>query len=195
MSYLKWVARLCLMAGAGVLLAGFLRVELGDIAAREETRHLLKQVQQVVQPAPSHTGACVIHAGLTGHAFALLRIPSIGVRLPVVQGAAEAQLNTGAAGHVAGTGLPEHGNFALAAHVVSAGNPFEYLNELKVGDHVTVRDGCGLHRYRVTWTLVVGYRDTGVLRATSLPSVTLITCYPVTYYLTPWRTVVRAVQP
>ena len=137
---------------------------------------------------------------VTGQPFALLRIPAFGAqwRFAVVEGTTLAQLAEGP-GHVPGTQLPgEPGNFAVAAHDITAGNPFMHLGRLRRGDGISVTTVNGTYQYRVLTERVVRYTDVGVLD--SVPGeprqrpvrqfITLITCTPVTLAFTPWRIVV-----
>ncbi|MFB9588344.1 class E sortase [Streptomyces racemochromogenes] len=73
-------------------------------------------------------------------AYAVLRIPRIGLAVPVAEGVDKrAVLDKGYAGHYAGTAQPgAEGNFALAGHRNTHGEPFRYLNRLRDGDEVYV---------------------------------------------------------
>ncbi|MEU6894226.1 class E sortase [Streptomyces sp. NPDC046557] len=142
--------------------------------------------------------------------YAVLRIPRLGLEVPVAQGVdKKAVLDKGYVGHYPGTAQPgAEGNFALAGHRNTHGEPFRYLNRLGVGDEVTV-DVRG-RRY----TYVVGRvlpettaRDTGVIapvpRSVVRPEygysapgayITLTTCtpeYTSTYRLVVWGTLKR----
>ncbi|MEV6675550.1 class E sortase [Streptomyces erythrochromogenes] len=104
-------------------------------------------------------------AGASG-AYAVLRIPRLGLVVPVAQGIDKrGVLDKGYAGQYPGTAGPgERGNFALAGHRNTHGEPFRYINRLRAGDELIV-DIRG-RRY----TYVVGKvlsetteRDTGVI--------------------------------
>lgn len=139
----------------------------------------------------------------TGKPFALLRIPALGRdwKFAVVEGATLTQLATGP-GHVAGTQLPgQIGNFAVAAHDITAGNPFLHLKSLRAGDRIYVTTQYATYTYAVTSEQVVRYTDVAVLApvpgspsavATSA-HITLITCTPVTLLFTPWRVIVTGI--
>ncbi|MGW7435863.1 class E sortase [Streptomyces sp. NPDC054849] len=99
-------------------------------------------------------------------AYAVLRIPRLGLVVPVAQGIDKrAVLDKGYAGQYPGTAPPgAQGNFALAGHRNTHGEPFRYINRLRAGDELVV-DVRG-RRY----TYVVGKilsqtteRDTGVI--------------------------------
>ncbi|WP_443056516.1 class E sortase [Streptomyces sp. NBC_00667] len=153
-------------------------------------------------PAPSSPPAA--RAPERDRSYAVLRIPRLGLVVPVAQGIdKKAVLDKGYAGHYPGTAQPgAEGNFALAGHRNTHGEPFRYLNRLRAGDEVTV-DVRG-QRY----TYVVGRilpetteRDTGVVapvpRSVVKPEfgysepgayITLTTCTP--EYTSKYRLVV-----
>ena len=124
-----------------------------------------------------------------GRPFAFIRIPAFGRiwRLAVVEGTGVAQLALGP-GHVTGTQRPgQVGNFAVAGHRVTAGNPFWSLPSLRTGDKVFIDTIGGTFEYQVTARPVwVWPGDTGVLapapgfpgQRPRRPWITLITCDP-----------------
>ncbi|MEU3721822.1 class E sortase [Streptomyces sp. NPDC031705] len=73
-------------------------------------------------------------------AYAVLRIPRLGLAVPVAEGVDKrAVLDKGYAGHYPGTAQPgTQGNFALAGHRNTHGEPFRYLNRLREGDELYV---------------------------------------------------------
>ncbi|MEU8434200.1 class E sortase [Streptomyces sp. NPDC029216] len=73
-------------------------------------------------------------------AYGVLRIPRLGLAVPVAEGVDKrAVLDKGYVGHYPGTAQPgAEGNFALAGHRNTHGEPFRYLNRLVVGDEVLV---------------------------------------------------------
>jgi sortase A len=71
----------------------------------------------------------------------LLRIPRLGSGwvMPVIEGTSDSALASGV-GHYTGTAGPgERGNFALAGHRVTHGEPFRDLPDLRAGDRVIVQ--------------------------------------------------------
>jgi sortase A len=103
-----------------------------------------------------------------------------------VQGTGLPQLALGP-GHVPGTALPgQIGNFAVAAHRVTAGNPFYRLNDLRPGDKVMIETAAATYTYQVTTSELVLPDDTAVLdpvpghprQHPSTAMITLITCDP-----------------
>jgi sortase A len=125
---------------------------------------------------------------VTGQPFAFIRIPAFGKswKFTIVQGTALAQLNV-SPGHVPGTQLPgQLGNFAVAGHRVTAGNPFWSEPSLKNGDLIYVQTQANDYTYRVIGKQTVLPTDLSVLDAVpghphTQPTrrlISLITCNP-----------------
>ena len=98
---------------------------------------------------PSGSGIDRMSRDLT--AFAVLRIPALGVVFPVAQGVDKyAVLNHGYIGHYPGTAMPgQPGNFAVAGHRNTHGEPFRHLDRLRVGDTVEVEVADWTYTYRI----------------------------------------------
>ncbi|MDN3022604.1 class E sortase [Streptomyces sp. S.PB5] len=127
-------------------------------------------------------------------AYAILTIPRLGLRVPVAEGIGKRDvLNKGYVGHYPGTQQPgQAGNFALAGHRNTHGEPFRYLNRLAPRDTIEVETRDAVYTYAVDKTLAqTSARDSGVLseipRSTVHPSrgygqpgyyLTLTTCTP-----------------
>ncbi|MFD4631350.1 class E sortase [Streptomyces sp. NPDC058284] len=146
-------------------------------------------------------------------AYAVLRIPRIGIRVPVAEGVSKgAVLNQGYAGHYPRTAQPGRaGNFALAGHRNTHGEPFRHIDRLRRGDEVTVETAQATYTYVVEKTLArTSARDSGVIRTVPRSDVragygyrepgyyvTLTTCTP--EYTSKYRLVVwgklRAMRP
>jgi sortase A len=222
-------AALSIAAGLGLL--GYTGYQVWDPGARQAQNQLIERLheQWARQPAaargtvpgrtvpgrtvPGPTAPGGNAAGgtpatrpialVTGQPFAVLRIPAFGAqwRFAVVEGTTLAQLAEGP-GHVPGTQLPgEPGNFAVAAHDITAGNPFLHLGSLRKGDAITVTTVNGTYQYQVLTRHVVRYTDVGVLdpvpgkpgQRPVWQFITLITCTPVTLAFTPWRIIVTGI--
>ena len=85
----------------------------------------------------------------------------------------------GSAGHVPGSAWPgEAGNSAFAAHRDTFFRP---LQSVRKGDEIAVTTTDGEFRYVVSGTRIVDPSDVWVLRASSEPTLTLVTCYPFDY--------------
>ncbi|GAA1903859.1 class E sortase [Streptantibioticus ferralitis] len=88
-------------------------------------------------------------------AYAVIRIPAIGVSAPVAEGTSKtAVLNLGYVGHYPHTAQPgQPGNFALAGHRNTHGEPFRYINRLRPGDQVLVETARARFTYVVDQTV------------------------------------------
>ena len=98
---------------------------------------------------PSGSGIDRMSRDLT--AFAVLRIPDLGIVFPVAEGVGkQTVLNHGYIGHYPGTVLPgQPGNFAVAGHRNTHGEPFRHLDRLRVGDLVLVETAGWTYSYRI----------------------------------------------
>jgi sortase A len=103
-----------------------------------------------------------------GDALALVRIPAFGhdFVVPVIEGVRPEDLAQGL-GHYPGTALPgQIGNFAVAGHRVTHGEPFRELPALRPGDEVVVETSDAVYTYRLSTdpnALIVQPQDTWVL--------------------------------
>ncbi|MEU0369846.1 class E sortase [Streptomyces sp. NPDC006283] len=101
-------------------------------------------------------------------AYAVLRIPRLGVVAPVAEGVGKrGVLDKGYVGHYPGTAQPGRaGNFAVAGHRNTHGEPFRYINRLRPGDTVEVVTRDGVYVYAVDKALArTTPRDTGVINS------------------------------
>ena len=110
-----------------------------------------------------------------------IKIPKINESLLLVEGVKSKDLKVGA-GHIPGTAMPgEIGNCAIAGHRnYTFGSYFNRLDEVAVGDIITIDYGKKSFAYEVYEILVVLPEDTSVLNYNDQDKVlTLITCTPV----------------
>ena len=123
---------------------------------RTGTRDRQQTTTAAAQPRPSWS-----------QAYAILTIPRLGLRVPVAEGVSKQNvLNKGYVGHYRGTGQPgQAGNFALAGHRNTHGEPFRYINRLRAKDLVEVETKTATYTYAVDETLPqTSARDSGVVR-------------------------------
>jgi len=117
-------------------------------------------------------------------------IPAIGVDAPVVEGDDWEELKMGA-GHRVGSANPgERGNMVISGHDDVYGEIFRHLEDLNIGDEVTVYASDTPHRYLVVAKMVVEPTQVSLLEATPNATLTLITCHP--YMIDSHRLVVVA---
>lgn len=109
------------------------------------------------QPAPAPTAAAAPPAAPEpgtyppGRAFAEMYVPRFGPdwNKPVLEGTGTELLKKGL-GHYAGTArLGGTGNFAVAGHRRTYGDPFKDIPKLRAGDLVILKDGTGWYTYTV----------------------------------------------
>ena len=131
------------------------------------------------------------------HRVARLRIPRLGLDVPVGEGVYADTLLHGP-GHWPGTPMPgQEGNTVISGHRNTHTHPFKYLNELRHGDKVITKVGSDpAVTYRVISTSIVKQADykTFVVQQPVDPAarmVTMFACHPEGNPI--YRIVVRAV--
>lgn len=107
-----------------------------------------------------------------GRSFAVMYIPRFGRdwSRPVLQNTAEKTLRKGLGHYTRTAGLGQQGNFAVAGHRRTYGDPFKDFPQLRPGDSVVLTDGATWYTYKITQR---PYRtlptDTGVLNSLPAP--------------------------
>ncbi len=123
-----------------------------------------------------------------GQGFAFMYIPRLGKKfdVPVLNGVGLDVLARGI-GHYPGTARPgQVGNFAVAGHRATHGEPFAYLDQVKQGDVVIVETRKRWLRYVIDGTKIVLPTDVWVIdpvpgKPKAVPTeklITLTTCNP-----------------
>ncbi|MEU9054177.1 class E sortase [Streptomyces sp. NPDC048384] len=110
----------------------------------------------VSEPAPgTRRRSAASPAPDWSQAYAILSIPRLHLRVPVAEGVSKAGvLNKGYVGHYPGTQQPgQAGNFAVAGHRNTHGEPFRYINRLAPEDIVRVETRSATYTYAVDRTL------------------------------------------
>jgi len=92
--------------------------------------------------------------------------------------------------HIGSANPGEQGNLVLTGHNDIYGEVFRYIEDLEVGDEVTVFSADQSYTYVVRWIEIVEPTDVYVMDPTDNASLTMITCYP--YRVDTQRVVVRA---
>jgi len=140
------------------------------------------------QPAPPGDKPVAVRAFREGKGFAFLHVPALGrsYTVPVVQGVSLPDLARGV-GHYPKTALPGRvGNFAVAGHRATNGEPFAHLDKVGKGDVVVVETRDTWYTYVVDRSRIVAPSDTWVIdpvpgRTGVQPTrrlLTLTTCNP-----------------
>ena len=146
----------------------FVDLQQSDLAAATGTN----QTTEPAKPAPPAYKPTVLGR---------IQVPKIDEDLLLVEGVKKADLRLGA-GHIPGTSLPgEIGNCAIAGHRnYTFGSFFNRLDELQIGDKVTIDFNKKKYTYVAYEKLVVLPEDTSVINKNDKDKIlTLITCTPV----------------
>jgi sortase A len=191
-SIFRGFGELCLTAGVVLLLYIAYLIWGTAWQASNAQRSLADQLnQQWAHPGsssnPFDPAAEDFHL-VTGEPFAFIRVPAFGKnwQFTIIQGSALAQLDV-SPGHVPGTQLPgQLGNFVVAGHRVTAGNPFWSEPSLQNGDLIYILTQANTYTYKVIGKHTVLPSDVGVLdpvpghphERPAQRLITLITCNP-----------------
>lgn len=157
---------------AGLVVVGYVGYQLfgSNVTshhAYKSERHHMRSHWKPVAPrstATSHTHRKEANVSAGGHAgstkraktrhkgdgVGLLSIPAIGVdQVPVLQGTSQRVLSRGI-GHYGKTADPgQDGNFAVAGHRITHGEPFSRLLELTKGDTVKMETHDKIYVYKI----------------------------------------------
>lgn len=105
----------------------------------------------------------------------VLRIVKVHMEVPVLDGVDDLSLNRGV-GYIPGTAYPgEKGNIGIAGH---RDGFFRVLKDVRQGDEVELETLERLDIYQIKEIVIVDKSDASVLQPTSVPTLTLVTCYP-----------------
>ncbi len=158
-----------------------------------ENQWASEQPQPGISVAPGTTTTTTAPPGLAepaiGDGVAILRIPRFGPDYAwvVVEGIDITNLARGP-GHYPQTSLPgEIGNFAVAGHRATHGEPFARFEELRTGDPVVVETATEWYTYQITkidypvpiesgWALDPSPLDLG--QSPTKAMMTMTTCHP-----------------
>ncbi|MEV7782591.1 class E sortase [Kitasatospora sp. NPDC088351] len=156
----RLVGELCITLGVVMLLFVSYQLWWTNVqadAAADGARNQLEQQFDAApapgapgQPAPDPAKPEVFEPG---KGFAIIHLPKLGLKFPIAEGTAKSSvLDKGLVGHYSGTGMPadKAGNFALAAHRNTHGEPFRHINQLGKGDKIVVETATAYYTYEVT---------------------------------------------
>ncbi|MEK4062383.1 MULTISPECIES: class D sortase [Paenibacillus] len=115
-----------------------------------------------------------------GKVTGIITIDKIDLKLPILEGATKANMKHAAAHMKETAPIGEIGNAAIAAHRSrTAGRLFNRLNEVKVGDTISVKTSDQEYKYEVYDISIVEPTDVSVLNGNKQDKIlTLITCDP-----------------
>ncbi|MEU3206524.1 class E sortase [Streptomyces cyaneofuscatus] len=179
-------------SGLAMVLFVVHQVWWSNVQARAEADDARAQLEQAWNEDP---GAGAGERGGTdgfapGEGFAVIRIPKLGLDFPIAEGIGRQEvLDRGLVGHYPGTGMPADtaGNFVLAAHRNTHGEPFREIGRLEPGDRILVDTASATYTYEVAGRIPeTPPSDVSVLRpipggapfSVSGRYITLTTCTP-----------------
>jgi len=143
-----------------------------DVVQAEETSSTTSKSEATSKPSKEKTKDVLFR---TGETVGYLRVPSLEMELPVLEGVDDATLAKGV-GHHPETAFPGQGDrIFLAGHNDTT---FSKISQLKNGDEVVLYLANGSYRYVMQSSEIVDYKDTRVLESTKQESLVVSTCYP-----------------
>ncbi|MFE7191192.1 class E sortase [Kitasatospora sp. NPDC057541] len=156
----RFLGELCITLGLVMLLFVSYQLWWTNVqadAAADGARSQLEEQFDAAAPAPAAGQPAPDPAKPEtfepGKGFAIIHLPKLGQKFPIAEGTAKgAVLDKGLVGHYTGTGMPadKAGNFALAAHRNTHGEPFRRINQLGKGDKIVVETATAYYTYEVT---------------------------------------------
>jgi sortase A len=162
--FVRTVSELCITVGAVIVLfvvyVLFWTGVRADSAMHHQVDDLHRQWAAKATPSataataagtPAATGSPAPAPYKSGKPFAVMYIPRLGFtwNKPVLQNTAVGTLKKGL-GHYANTAqLGQEGNFAVAGHRRTYGDPFKDFPKLRRGDAVVLTDGTTWFTYRI----------------------------------------------
>ncbi|MEU4653474.1 class E sortase [Streptomyces sp. NPDC023723] len=145
------VSELCLTVGTVLVLFAVYTLFWTGVRAEEAMERqvdVLHERWRTEQP-PARPTEPVPYA--PGKPFAIMYVPRLGFtwNKPVLEGTATGTLKKGLGHYPASGRLGQVGNFAVAGHRRTYGDPFKDFPELRRGDAVVLTDGTTWFTYRI----------------------------------------------
>ncbi|MEU6356340.1 class E sortase [Streptomyces sp. NPDC047072] len=151
---LRTVSELCITVGALIVLFVCYVLFWTGVKAdhvMDDQIDTLQRQWTATTPTPKASASPAAVTYRDGRPFAVMYIPRLGAswHKPVLQGTGVGTLKKGL-GHYAGTArLGGKGNFAVAGHRRTYGDPFKDFPKLRPGDAVVLTDGTTWFTYRI----------------------------------------------
>lgn len=180
--------------GLVMLLFVVYQIWYTNLLANRTVEHAAGSLLQTWDHDPGGAAAPPVSAFEPGQGFAILYIPKLDVKVPVAEGTNKSKvLDKGLVGHYGEeplkTGMPAdaQGNFALAGHRNTHGEPFRFINRLVPGDKIVVETRDAYYTYEMTSQLAqTSPTNVSVLQPVPVGSgftsagryITLTTCTP-----------------
>lgn len=147
-------SELCITVGAVIVLFVVYVVYWTGVQAQSATAGQIDTLERdwVDRPVADSTAAALApEPYTTGRGIAVMYIPRLGRdwEWPVLEGTAPAVLKKGLGHYPATARLGETGNFSVAGHRRTYGDPFKDFPRLRPGDAVVLTDGTTWFTYRI----------------------------------------------
>ena len=177
--------RIVFILGAAVTIVGlvlglfclFVFAGSNVVGARGQ-KELLASFKQALDASATAPAAAPALTVAPGRPLGVLRIPSLGLEVLLLEGTRPADLEKGP-GHLRGTPLPGRGgNVVVAGRRATYGAAFRRLDELERGDKIAISTLRGLSTYAVTGKKIAGPGDPDVIGRTTDSRLTLVTSHP-----------------
>ncbi|MEU3744968.1 MULTISPECIES: class E sortase [Streptomyces] len=142
----------------GVVMLLFVTYQLWwtNVLAGQETDRAKEQIEDTWAKGRDSADDGKPEAFEPGQGFAIMYIPKLDVVVPIAEGINKTKvLDKGMVGHYADgklkTAMPsdKQGNFAVAGHRNTHGEPFRYVNQLKPGDPIVVETQDAYYTYEM----------------------------------------------
>jgi sortase A len=184
----RTVGELLITAGAILLLFAAYQLWWTNVLASQASARNADRIRTQWEAAPPSSQVAA-QTPPTGAGIGLMTIPRLGdsvKEMPVLQGVTLEVLAQGI-GHYENTALPgQRGNFAVAGHRATNGEPFRDVDQLRPGDLVFVQTQDRWWTYRLVDDRIVDPFASWVIEPNPLPSaatpsdrlITLTTCNP-----------------
>lgn len=157
------------LLAAGLVMLGYVAWQLygTNYLSRQEQAKAVEEVRES-WAQPAKPAAQARDTGPEGMATALIRIPRFGrdYEMPVFEGTSDEVLAKGFGRFDQAARPGERGNYALAAHRVTHGEPLRDMPKLRPGDVVEVETRSAVYVYRLATNpndLVVTFEDVWVV--------------------------------
>jgi sortase A len=176
----RTIEKLLWIAGTAAISYSIAYITYGTLFQRLGERELATALRPNAPPSAHQK---------PGSVMGRVQIPRLHISAVVFEGTSESELRKGV-GHWIDSPMDGSGNVVLAAHRDTF---FRGLGEIREGDFISLETSAGIFSYIVSGTSVVWPDAVQVLRGTSSPTLTLITCFPFDFFgRAPQRFIVRA---
>jgi sortase A len=179
----NWIGILMIIIGAAIIISALLMRYEANKTQKVMIEDFKKNIQKVDEQLGDNQNIKIADKKPSDNksgTIGIIAIPKIELSVALSEGVDASTLKY-AVGHFTGTPMPGNkGNFCVAGHRSYAYNEyFNRLDELGIGDKITVTTLDGEFTYEVYESKVVKPEETYVLDNTESSEITLVTCTPI----------------